>query len=66
VSSQPLIASFVVRVLHLTEADSPAWRVTVRHVQTGRETRFLKLADALAFMEACSADAPPIAVSPEE
>jgi hypothetical protein len=55
VSSQSLIASFVVRVLHLTEADAPAWRVTVRHVQTGMETRFLKLADALSFMEECTA-----------
>lgn len=53
--AQSLIASFVVRVLRMTDEDSPAWRVTVRHVQTGREVRFAKLADALVYMEECTA-----------
>lgn len=55
VGEQPIIASFVVRLLLVGEeernGDHPAWRVKVRHVQTGKEVRFLRLSDAVMFME---------------
>lgn len=47
----PLIASFVVRLYHETEAEGDGWRVTVTHVQSGKELRFRRLEDALPFME---------------
>ncbi|HEY3367394.1 MAG TPA: hypothetical protein VGK74_20240 [Symbiobacteriaceae bacterium] len=66
----PLIASFVVRLVHEAEAEPEVgappvtgvqtaggetpWRVTVRHVQSGQELRFLRLEDALPFMAACA------------
>jgi len=57
VTEQPLIASFVVRLLRVEGAapdpEGPPLRVLVRHVQTGQEMRCLRLEDAMAFMEHC-------------
>jgi hypothetical protein len=57
VTEQPLIASFVVRLLRVEETrpgpNGPPLRVLVRHVQTGQEMRCLRLEDAMAFMEHC-------------
>lgn len=56
--AEPLIASFVVRVVRPGEADMAAdqvpWRVTVRHVQTGEERQFARLTDAIAFIDELS------------
>lgn len=56
-SEQPLIASFVVRLLRVEGSEpgqtGPPLRVLVRHVQTGQEMRCLRLEEALAFMEHC-------------
>lgn len=50
-----LIASFVVRLfVDRGEGEagaSPCWRVAVRHVQTGEERQFARLAEALAYIE---------------
>jgi len=66
VKEQPLIASFVIRLLRVNGAQAgPAQqplRVIVRHVQTGQEMRCLRLEDALAFMEHC-VELPPSAES---
>lgn len=64
----PLIASFVVRLMDEGAdegMEAPSWRVTVRHVQTGKELRFMRLSDAFAFMENC-AQALPEAITPKE
>jgi hypothetical protein len=48
------IASFVLRFIQEAPADAapPArsWRGIVRHVQTGEETPFTRIEDALAFI----------------
>lgn len=59
-AQEPFIASFVVRLFHLDPGAGEAvpWRVVVRHVQTGEEQRFHRLADALAYMEQFTAGRP--------
>lgn len=62
-TEQPLIASFVVRLLRVEGTGpgrtGPRLRVLVRHVQTGQEMRCLRLEDAMAFMEHCLQLPPP-------
>jgi len=47
--SEPLITSFVVRVIQTDPADG-TFRVTVRHVQSGDERQFSGLHEAADYM----------------
>lgn len=64
--SQLLIASFVIRLFRVTEPEADGeWRVSVRHVQTGEEVRFTRLADALSYIEQAAADETVPAAEPQ-
>lgn len=48
------VTSFILRFTqeHLSEIESSAdaWRGVIRHVQTGEQTHFIQMEDALAFI----------------
>lgn len=55
-SSQTNVVSFVLRFVQKTTIDASAdpsqieWHGVIKHIQSNKEQRFSRLADALAFM----------------